>query len=135
MEHTTDPTSQASRSPRPQQGGGSLSRAAALLLTALLCATARAAPLLYPSDGHYYEAVRSSGGITWDQANAAAKQRTYNGVQGHLAVIPTPAVNTFLAQHFDATLHRRACSYRVEPARHVWKVGQALSLFFRGLQP
>lgn len=52
-----------------------------------------------PDNGHYYKLVGIPGGITWTNANAAAGQMTYNGMQGHLATINSAQENTFLTQY------------------------------------
>jgi hypothetical protein len=48
----------------PPRRGRWLLRAACLLLAAMLPGSVRAAPVLYTSNGHYYEAVSRSGGLT-----------------------------------------------------------------------
>jgi hypothetical protein len=48
-------------------------------------------------DGHYYQVVIANK-ISWDAARAAAEQRTFQGVQGHLATIGSAAEDVFLHQ-------------------------------------
>jgi hypothetical protein len=42
-------------------------------------------------NGHYYQVVTTPGPTTWDEARAAAGASTFNGYQGYLATITTPA--------------------------------------------
>ncbi|HEY7642618.1 MAG TPA: hypothetical protein VH814_22985 [Steroidobacteraceae bacterium] len=48
-------------------------------------------------DGHYYQVVIANK-ISWDAAKAAAEQRSFQGVQGHLATIGSAAEDTFVHQ-------------------------------------
>lgn len=48
-------------------------------------------------DAHYYQIVIANR-ISWDAAKAAAEQRTFQGVQGHLATIGSPEEDVFLHQ-------------------------------------
>jgi hypothetical protein len=48
-------------------------------------------------DGHYYQVVITNQ-ISWEAAKAAAAQRTFQGVQGHLATIGSPEEDVFLQQ-------------------------------------
>jgi len=48
-------------------------------------------------DGRYYEIVVANK-ISWEEAKAAAEQRTFQGVQGHLATIGTPQEDAFIDQ-------------------------------------
>lgn len=57
-------------------------------------------PILNPANGHYYEAISVSGGITWDDANAAAAARKFRSYEGHLAVVTSQAENDFLVTSF-----------------------------------
>src|SRR5262245_31433890 len=76
--------------------------AAALALTAI-AAQANNPPQLPPPpgpvqfDGRYYEIVVANK-ISWEDAKAAAEQRTFQGIQGHLATIGTPQEDAFLDQ-------------------------------------
>ena len=47
-----------------------------------------------PANGHYYEFV--SGSQTWEAARAAARNRTFNGLQGYLATITSAEENAFV---------------------------------------
>lgn len=47
-----------------------------------------------PSNGHYYEFI--TGSQTWEAARAAAKNRTFNGLQGYLATITSAEENAFV---------------------------------------
>jgi hypothetical protein len=48
-------------------------------------------------DGHYYQVVIANK-ISWDAAKTAAEQRSFQGVQGHLATIGSPEEDMFLHQ-------------------------------------
>ena len=48
-------------------------------------------------DGRYYEVVIANK-ISWEAARAAAEQRTFQGVQGHLATIGSPQEDAFVHQ-------------------------------------
>lgn len=74
-----------------------------LVAAALGCAAlqARATDFTPPApaqfDGHYYQVVIANQ-ISWEAAKAAAEQYTFQGVQGHLATIGSPAEDLFLHQ-------------------------------------
>ena len=74
------------------------------LLLALLPVAAHAAPVQYSSNGHSYEAVSKSGGLTWNEANDAANARIFNGLHGHLATMTTPGENDFIVQHLPQAI-------------------------------
>lgn len=67
---------------------------AAALLTG---ASASAAPVFYPVNGHWYDAIPVSGGITWDDAKVAAE-----ALGGHLATINTIDENAFITASLPA---------------------------------
>ena len=70
---------------------------AAGLLTAQAGATGFTPPAPVQFDGHYYQVVIANK-ISWEAAKAAAEQRSFQGVQGHLATIGAPAEDMFLQQ-------------------------------------
>ena len=76
-----------------------------VLLTATLgllgSAPARADPILYPDNGHYYQVVRTS--VNWYGANAAANAMSWLGVPGHLVTVTSSAENLFLTNTFGAS--------------------------------
>ncbi|HEX8553051.1 MAG TPA: hypothetical protein VF681_16020 [Abditibacteriaceae bacterium] len=47
--------------------------------------------ILNPANGHFYSVVAVPGGLTWKQAEAAARNMTFGGVQGHLATVTSNA--------------------------------------------
>jgi hypothetical protein len=59
-------------------------------------AEAQASPILNPANGHYYEAIPVSGGITWFDAEAAAEGRTFKGAQGHLVTTSSQQEHDFV---------------------------------------
>jgi len=68
----------------------------AFLATAALAAFQAIGAVSFDAgDGYYYEYVSASG-IAWDSANAAANTLSYNGVQGHLAIVTSAAENAFV---------------------------------------
>ena len=76
----------------------SSSIAAVLGVTALQAgATTFTPPVPVKFDGHYYQVVIANK-ISWEAAKAAAEQRSFQGVQGHLATIGSPAEDVFLHQ-------------------------------------
>src|SRR5207244_546216 len=50
------------------------------------------------------EAVTKSQGSTWDEANAAANAKTFNGMHGHLATLDSPSENQFLVKQFPQAI-------------------------------
>ncbi len=56
--------------------------------------------VFFEDNGHYYELVSVPGGLTWEDARAAAEARTYRGASGHLATITSAAENLFLTRVF-----------------------------------
>ena len=70
------------------------------LATALmiLCAAGigQALPVLWETNGHFYDVIAFPSGITWDDANTVAANSTYLGMNGHLATITSMAEHTFI---------------------------------------
>jgi hypothetical protein len=73
-----------------------------LLLFALLCSLVRPAaaqnpspPAYNPVNGHWYQEYRT-GGLTFQQARAAAASLTYAGFPGHLVTVTSPEEHQFL---------------------------------------
>ncbi len=52
-----------------------------------------------PENGHVYEVVAVSSGITWNQALEAAAARSFDGVQGHLATFTSAAEYQFVVEN------------------------------------
>jgi hypothetical protein len=82
----------------------SSSRAIPRFLAAVLACTALQAsattftpPAPVQFDGHYYQVVIANK-IGWEAAKAAAEQRTFQGVQGHLATIGSAEEDVFVHQ-------------------------------------
>jgi len=57
-------------------------------------------PPVFTGNGHFYEAVTVSGGISWFDAKVAAESRTFEGMQGHLATISSVQEDRFIARTF-----------------------------------
>jgi hypothetical protein len=53
-------------------------------------------PVFNPANGHWYQAVRVAGAISWDGARAAAESLTHAGLRGHLLTITSAAENEFV---------------------------------------
>ena len=58
--------------------------------------TTNANPVFFAGTGHYYEFVKVPGGTTWGEAKAAAENRVFHGIQGHLVTITSQAENDFV---------------------------------------
>src|SRR5437762_1741577 len=78
------------------------------LLTALLLGriagpgVAQSPPVYNPANGHWYQDFRT-GGLTWQQARAAAAGLTYAGYPGHLVTITSAEENQFLLTQLPNT--------------------------------
>jgi hypothetical protein len=59
-------------------------------------AQASSSPILNPANGHYYQAVAASGGISWFDAKISAEGRTLGDLRGHLATITSQAEQNFI---------------------------------------
>ena len=70
------------------------------IMCLLVSPTAIFAQIFNPGNGHYYELV-STGGINWYDARDAAPAMTYNGMQGHLAVVTSSEENSWIASTFS----------------------------------
>ena len=55
-------------------------------------------------NGHYYDTVRPSQQINWDNAEAAATSTFFEGNIGNLATVTSPAENAFLVAQFGDQL-------------------------------
>jgi hypothetical protein len=53
-------------------------------------------PVYNPANGHWYQAIRMPGGLTWYTAQAAAAALSYAGYAGHLATITSAEENQFI---------------------------------------
>jgi hypothetical protein len=58
-------------------------------------ASAWAAPVLDPSNGHYYDIIRAPG-ITWPDARVSALSSFYLGLRGHLATITSADEHSYV---------------------------------------
>lgn len=67
-----------------------------ILLTVLCIPNVKATPVYFSGTGSYYEAIAFPKGITWDDANIYARNRSYSGYQGHLATITSVEENEFI---------------------------------------
>ena len=87
---------------------------AALIVGIFTCGPGIAAPLKnspvqYQETGVWYELAAAPPGqgngylgqVPWSKARAIAAQRSWNGIQGRLAIIDNPALNYFLRDTFQ----------------------------------
>jgi len=100
---------------------------AVLTVFVVLCAgNAFAVPMMWSSNGHYYDVI--SGNWTWNSAKTNAESRSYSGMSGHLATITTPEENTFIITHFNTWSWVGGYQYDnlAEPYGHwAWVTGEA----------
>lgn len=68
-----------------------------LFILALSFVSVGAAPILWSTNGHYYEAIGTTA--TWANAKALAENMTYLGLRGHLATITSLAENQFITSN------------------------------------
>jgi hypothetical protein len=59
-------------------------------------------PVLNATNGHYYEAISVSNGISWFDARDVATGRSYLGRRGHLATLTSAAEVQFVLTNFPA---------------------------------
>lgn len=55
-----------------------------------------AAPVQWAGNGHWYDLVQPSGGITWPDARDAAAAATHLGLPGHLATVTSSLEHEFV---------------------------------------
>lgn len=73
----------------------------------LLIASAHAAVINNPTNGHFYEAVSTPAGISWEDARIAASQRAYQGLPGHLVTITSSGETSFIAAQLPSAISER----------------------------
>jgi len=71
-----------------------------ILFTGLLSTPVFATPYL-ADNGHYYEVFWQQDGYTWDEANNEANNRSYAGLQGHLATITSQSEFDWITDNLD----------------------------------
>jgi hypothetical protein len=71
-----------------------------VLAIAALVVPAQSAPIRNPDNGHFYEAVHATQGITWTAAGRAAVRREHQGMVGHLATVTSADENRFVISNF-----------------------------------
>ena len=83
-------------------------------------------------NNHYYEYVKV-GGLSWDQANAAAQARTYLGMTGRLVSITSAEENAFVESLRGAGSLRAWLGLRdtdgTGPASWTWTSGEGTTYF------
>lgn len=103
-----------------------------LLLLSLLgvFSAGQAAPILNPSNGHYYDYV--AGAFTWAAADTAADASSYLGMSGHLVTITSGAENAWIVANLTTSTQPWIGLYQLagslEPSGGwTWVTGEALS--------
>jgi hypothetical protein len=69
----------------------------AVCLLAAIVSIASADPVQWAGNGHWYETVEPSGGLTCEEAGLAAQGRMWMGMPGHLATITSQEEQDFIA--------------------------------------
>jgi hypothetical protein len=94
-------------------------------------------PVYNPANGHWYQAVRINGTVTWPQARAAAEAMTHQGYRGHLATVTSEEENRFILAQVNsvpggpydwwlgAYQDRNAPDYREPGGGWRWVTGEA----------
>ncbi len=72
-----------------------------IILTGLFTVPAFATPYLNPNNGNYYEVFWKQGGYTWNEAHNEANNRSYAGLQGHLATITSQSEFNWITDNLD----------------------------------
>ena len=80
-------------------------------------------------NGHFYEAIATPEGCTWDQALAGANSKTWQGQQGYLATITSAAENVWLWEALGHPAEYRLGGYQpsgsIEPGGGwTWLTGE-----------
>jgi hypothetical protein len=60
---------------------------------------AQAAIVNWATNGHYYDAIAVSSGITWNDAKTVAENSTHLGMKGHLATVTSADENSFIVNN------------------------------------
>jgi hypothetical protein len=61
-------------------------------------------PVQSPANGHWYQAVRVAGAISWDDARSAAESLTHLGLRGHLLTVTSAPEMEFVARTVLSTV-------------------------------
>jgi streptogramin lyase len=108
-----------------------------MLLIGLVCPVgAQSSPVYNPANGHWYQGFRV-GGLTWQQARAAAAALSYGGLPGHLVTITSPEENQFILSQVPSATQgenwiglyqdRSAPDYREPDGGWRWITGEPYS--------
>jgi hypothetical protein len=76
----------------------------AAMFFACVSGMAQASPILWETNGHYYDAISYPSGITWTDAKQVAANSNFSGFGGHLATITSMDENLFIIRHFDGPI-------------------------------
>jgi hypothetical protein len=71
----------------------------AILLVFAVVGIGQASPVLWATNGHYYDAIAFPSGITWNDAKTVAENSTYLGMNGHLATVTSADENSFIVNN------------------------------------
>ena len=74
-----------------------------MLLLLALIGMAQAEPVLWETNGHYYEAIAVPSGITWVDASIDATNSSYLGMGGYLATVTSEEENNFIHTTFGSS--------------------------------
>jgi hypothetical protein len=83
-----------------------------------------AAPVLNPANGHYYELIVPTQGITWTDANAAANGSSFMGMPGHLATFSSQAEFTFAYTTFPRNFVWIGFTDAAQEGNYQWANGE-----------
>lgn len=74
-----------------------------VVIALFLVSAASASPIYNPGNGHYYDAVYTSG-RDWHQARSDAESQTFMGRYGHLATITSQSEQDFIFVNYTVLL-------------------------------
>lgn len=102
-------------------------RFATVLALLAIAVQASAQPVFWPTNGHYYEWLGPTSGITWVDANTAASASTYNGLPGHLVTFSSDAEFNFVYHQFPHNFVWIGFTDRMEEGNFLWVTGEPVT--------
>lgn len=85
-----------------------------------------AAPIRWQTNGHYYERIFNTGGITWTDAKFAAESATFLGTNGHLVAVNSEAEWLFILDKFPVSSTWIGLSDANQEGNFEWVTGEPL---------